>query len=250
MQRETFEIEICSNSVRSSIEAEKGGANRVELCDNLYEGGTTPSIGTLIQTKTQTNLDVFPIIRPRGGDFCYSEDEIQSMIYDIKMNKQAGADGFVIGCLNTDGTVDYDSNARLVEAAGGLPVTFHRAFDVCRDPFEALDVIEKLGIQRLLTSGQANKAIDGISLLAQLVKTSKVVKIMSGSGIDENNIVKIAQATQAKAYHVSLRTWHDSPMQFRREGIYMGGLKAIPEFSNAYSNHQRIQYLIQQLQNL
>jgi copper homeostasis protein len=250
MKRKDFEIEVVSNSVRSSIEAEKGGANRVELCDNLYEGGTTPSIGTIIRTKEQTNLDVFPIIRPRGGDFCYSEDEIQSMIYDIKMGQKIGADGFVIGCLKTDGTIDYDNNARLIEAAKGTPVTFHRAFDLSKDPFEALEVIHKLGIRRILTAGQANQAIDGISLLAELVKASGEIEIMPGSAVDESNIIELAKTTKAKAFHVSLRTWHESPMKFRREGIYMGGLKEIPEFAYAYSNHQRIQQLIQQLLDL
>ncbi len=250
MERKDFEIEVCSNSVLSSIEAEKGGANRVELCDNLYEGGTTPSIGTILQTKEQINIDVFPIIRPRGGDFCYSENEIYSMIKDIEISRGYGADGFAIGCLTVDGSIDYENMARLIEAGKGLPFTFHRAFDLCKNPLEAMDVLEKLGIKRILSSGQHNKAIDGKELLAEMQNYSKNIKIMIGSGVDENNITEIATTTKAKAFHISLRTWQESPMIFRREGIFMGGLKDIPEYANAYSNNARIKQLIDNLINL
>lgn len=250
MKRQDFEIEVCSNSVLSSIEADKGGANRVELCDNLYEGGTTPSIGTILQTKEQTNIDIFPIIRPRGGDFCYSENEIYSMIKDIEISREYGADGFAIGCLTVDGKIDHDNTARLIEAGKGLPFTFHRAFDLCKNPFEAMDILENLGIKRILSSGQHNKAIDGVELLSQMQNYSKQIRIMVGSGVDENNITEIAAVTKVKSFHISLRTWQDSPMKFRREGIYMGGLKDIPEYANAYSDNTRIKHLIDNLINL
>ncbi len=249
MKRQEFEIEVCANSVLSAIEAEKGGANRVELCDNLYEGGSTPSVGMIFQAKQQTSIDVFPIIRPRGGDFLYSETEMLIMLKDIAVARQMGADGFVIGCLTPEGKVDYEKCSRLIESAKGLPITFHRAFDMCDDAFEALKTIKKLGIQHILTSGQKNKAIDGIPLIAELVKAAgSDLKIMVGSGVDENNIEEIAHKTNAKAFHVSLRETYESEMIFRRESVYMGGLKEIPEFANKYTSAERVEALIKKLQ--
>lgn len=251
MKRQEFEIEVCANSVLSAIAAEKGGADRVELCDNLYEGGTTPSAGMIFQAKQQTAIDVFPIIRLRGGDFLYSETEMQIMLKDIAMARQMGADGFVIGCLNQDGKVDYENCARLIDAAKGLPITFHRAFDMCDDAFEALETIKKIGIQRILTSGQKNKAIDGIPLIAELVKAAgDDLKIMAASGITEDNIIEIAKQTKARAFHLSLRESYESKMIFRREDVYMGGLKEIPEYENKYTSAEKVKSLIVKLEKL
>lgn len=248
MKRQEFEIEVCANSVLSAIAAEKGGADRVELCDNLYEGGTTPSAAMIFQAKQQTAIDLFPIIRPRGGDFFYSEMEMQIMLKDMEIARQMGADGFVIGCLSTDGKVDYEKCARLIDAAKGLPITFHRAFDLCVDAFEALDVIKELGVQRILTSGQKNKAMDGVSMITDLVKVAgSDLSIMAGSGVNEENVLDIARQTQARAFHVSLRESHESKMIFRRENVFMGGLKEIPEYANKYTDAERIKALIKLL---
>lgn len=248
MKRQEFEIEVCANSVLSAIAAEKGGADRVELCDNLYEGGTTPSAAMIFQAKQQTSIDLFPIIRPRGGDFFYSEVEMQIMLKDMEIARQMGADGFVIGCLSTDGKVDYENCARLIDAAKGLPITFHRAFDLCDDAFEALDVIKELGVQRILTSGQKNKAMDGVSMITDLVKAAgSDLSIMAGSGVNEENVLDIARQTQARAFHVSLRESHESKMIFRRENVFMGGLKEIPEYANKYTDAERIKALIKLL---
>lgn len=248
MKRQEFEIEVCANSVLSAIAAEKGGADRVELCDNLYEGGTTPSAAMIFQAKQQTSIDLFPIIRPRGGDFFYSEMEMQIMLKDMEIARQMGADGFVIGCLSTDGKVDYEKCARLIDAAKGLPITFHRAFDLCVDAFEALDVIKELGVQRILTSGQKNKAMDGVSMITDLVKAAgSDLSIMAGSGVNEENVLDIARQTQARAFHVSLRESHESKMIFRRENVFMGGLKEIPEYANKYTDAERIKALIKLL---
>lgn len=248
MKRQEFEIEVCANSVLSAIAAEKGGADRVELCDNLYEGGTTPSAAMIFQAKQQTSIDLFPIIRPRGGDFFYSEMEMQIMLKDMEIARQMGADGFVIGCLSTDGKVDYEKCARLIDAAKGLPITFHRAFDLCDDAFEALDVIKELGVQRILTSGQKNKAMDGVSMITDLVKAAgSDLSIMAGSGVNEENVLDIARQTQARAFHVSLRESHESKMIFRRENVFMGGLKEIPEYANKYTDAERIKALIKLL---
>lgn len=250
MKRQDFEIEVCVDSVTSTLSAEKGGADRIELCSNLYEGGTTPSAGMIIQVKKQTSLKVFSIIRPRGKDFFYSEEELEIMINDINMAYQIGIDGFVLGCLTIEGKVDYEKCSRLIEATKGLPVTFHRAFDMTDDAFEALNVLKKLGVKRVLTSGQKKMAIEGIPLIAELVKNSgNEIKIMPGSGINEDNIVIIAQQTQAKAFHVSLRQLHQSPMQFRREGIWMGRVSKISEYNNEYTSTERLRILIDRLKS-
>ncbi len=251
MERAKFEIEICSNSVQSTIAAMRGGADRVELCDNLYEGGTTPSLGTFLQAKEQTDIAIFPIIRPRGGDFLYSDDEFKVMKQDIRLFREYGVDGVVIGCLNANGTVDYERCARLIDEAKGLPITFHRAFDMTREPFEALETIQKLGVSRLLTSGQQNKAVDGVKLLADLVeKSGKTLRIMVGSGVSEENIGILAQQTGASAFHMSLRTKEESKMQYRKSGVFMGGLPEIPEYTNAFSDVKRIQTIIETLKTV
>lgn len=251
MKRNQFEIEVCANSVLSAIAAEKGGADRVELCDNLYEGGTTPSAGMITQTKLATSFGVFPIIRPRGGDFLYSNDEMEVMIKDIELANNIGVDGIVIGCLLENGKIDYEKCSRLIEAAKGLPITFHRAFDMTVDAFEALDTCIELGVSRILTSGQKNKAIDGVSLIAELVKQAGTnIIIMPGSGITEDNIQFIAGQTKAKAFHLSLRDSYESEMVFRRSDIFMGGTKEIPEFVNKYTSAERVRTLINQIKDV
>ena len=251
MKRKDFEIEVCANSITSAIAANKGGGNRVELCDNLYEGGTTPSAGMIYQVKNSTSLQVFPMIRPRGGDFFYSKEEINVMIKDIKIAISMGADGFVMGCLNTDGSIDYENCSRLIEVANGFPITFHRAFDMTADPYQALSICNKLGVKRILTSGQKNKAIDGVSLISDLVQLAgdKVI-IMVGSGVTEYNITNIANITKAKSFHVSLRKSYNSKMEFRRNDIFMGGLSEIPEFENKFTSAKKLQRLINNLEKM
>lgn len=206
MNRKDFEIEICAGNIESVLTSDMGGADRVELCENLFEGGTTPSLGSIVLSKEKCSLDVFVIIRPREGDFVYSEIEFEVMLKDIQSAVEIGADGIVIGCLKPDGTVDFEMCSRLIEAAKGLPVTFHRAFDLTPDPFEALDTIKSLGVNRILTSGQKNKAVDGIELIRELQENAGTnLKIMPGSGIDESNILKIASKTGVNSFHASLR---------------------------------------------
>ncbi len=165
----------------------------MELCENLFEGGTTPSFGSIVLSKEKCSLDVFVIIRSRGGDFVYSGIEFEVMRKDVQSVVEIGADGIVIGCLNQDGTVDFEKCSRLIEAAKGLPVTFHRAFDITPDPFEALETIKSLGIHRILTSGQKNRAEDGIELIKELQENAGAnLRIMPGSGINESNIQNIA----------------------------------------------------------
>ena len=184
-----FTLEICANSVESAIMAQKGGANRVELCDNVYEGGTTPSLGAIQLARQKLNIKLNIIIRPRGGDFCYSEDEFQIMIKDIEFAKKTGVDGIVIGLLNPDGSIDITRTKKLVELAKPMSATFHRAFDVSNDAFQAMEDIIYCGCDRILTSGQANKAFDGIDLISKLIaKANNRIIILPGSGINETNI--------------------------------------------------------------
>ena len=206
MDGKDFEIEICAGNIESVLAADMGGADRVELCENLMEGGTTPSFGSIVLSKEKCSLDVFVIIRARGGDFVYSEIEFEVMQKDIQSAVEIGADGIVVGCLKQDGTVDLEMCSRLIEAANGLPVTFHRAFDVTPEPFEALETIKSLGVKRILTSGQQNKAEDGMELIRKLRENAGTsLRIMAGSGIDESNIQKIATNTGVNSFHASLR---------------------------------------------
>jgi len=251
MKRDQFELEICANSVESVKEASKGGADRVELSGNLYEGGTTPSAGILIQAKKRSAIPVFVIIRPRGGDFCYNEEEVAVMLRDIEMAKNLGADGMVLGCLNPDGSVDHETCSRLIEACGDLPVTFHRAFDMTRDPREALEAIKALGVSRLLTSGQKNKAIDGADLISELHKQAGgALKIMAGSGINENNINEMAQKTKIRAFHASLSDCVESKMEFRQKEVSMGGLAEIPEYTRKITSAARVRKMIEVLEGI
>ena len=218
-----FRFEICANSTASCKEAQEGGADRVELCAGIPEGGTTPSYGMIRNARKSISIGLNVIIRPRGGDFLYDEDEIQQMIDDIKVAKDLGADGLVFGCLLPDGTVDKANMARLMEAAGTTPVTFHRAFDHSADPMQALEDIIELGCARILTSGCRPTALEGTQLLSQLVeKASDRIIIMPGCGIREENIAEIARLSGAREFHFSAREPVESGMLFRNPDVAMG----------------------------
>ena len=218
-----YRFEICANSVASCIAAQEGGADRVELCAGIPEGGTTPSYGMILGARKAVSIGLNVIIRPRGGDFLYSEEEINEMIHDIAVAKSLGADGLVFGCLRPDGSVDMEVMERLMEVAGDTPVTFHRAFDHCRDPFKALEDIVKLGCARILTSGCRPTAAEGVALLAQLVeKAGDRIIIMPGCGINENNIAETARLSGAREFHFSARESVESGMIFRNPEVAMG----------------------------
>ena len=218
-----YKFEICANSVASCIAAQEGGADRVELCAGIPEGGTTPSYGMIRNARENISIALNVIIRPRGGDFLYSESEIKEMIYDIQAAKELGADGLVFGCLNPDGTVDIKTMSRLMEAAGDTPVTFHRAFDHTNDPFKALEDIISLGCARILTSGCRPTALEGAELLSQLVeKAGERIIIMPGCGVRENNIAEIARLSSAREFHFSARESVESGMIFRNPEVAMG----------------------------
>jgi len=234
---ESVLLEMCVDSVESAMAAGRGGAQRVELCANLLEGGTTPSLGTIQEAIKQANIDVNVIIRPRGGDFCYSPAEYRVMQCDIEAAKQSGASGVVIGILTEDGIVDRERTGALIESARPLSVTFHRAFDMTRDPFEALEDLVALGVDRILTSGQENTALEGLDLITDLIRRAEGrIIIMPGGGITQRNILRILSASGAREVHVYAAHQVDSAMRYRNPRAFMGGELRPPEFSTSVTS--------------
>lgn len=211
-------LEVCANSVASAIAAERGGASRVELCDNLHEGGTTPSYGAIVLAREQISIQLYPIIRPRGGDFRYDDQEMEIMWRDIAWCKQAGCDGVVIGLLTEAGDIDVRRTKLLVEWAWPLGVTFHRAFDRCRGPLDALEDVIATGCERILTSGQGVTALDGAELISQLVeKAADRISIMAGSGVRARNIAELVKRTRCTEYHSRAQKTVKSKMSYQNE---------------------------------
>lgn len=241
-------IEVCANSAESSVAAEKGGAYRVELCAAIPEGGTTPSYGEMIITRKSIGIKMNVIIRPRAGDFLYSDMEFEAMKEDILAAKKAGADGVVFGCLTADGEIDMEKNRELMKCAEGMSTTFHRAFDVCRDPMKALEEIIELGFDRILTSGQKASAPQGAELIAKLVeKAAGRIVIMPGCGVNETNIKDLAAKTGAVEFHMSARENIPSGMQYRKEGVSMGGEVKIDEFMRPLTTARRVEKSLKEL---
>ncbi len=246
-----FILEICVDSVESAINAQIAGADRVELCGDLTEGGITPGYGTIASARNNLGIGLNVLIRPRGGDFLYSDLEFDSMRRDIEICGESGADGIVTGILLAGGAIDVERSARLVEFAFPMPVTFHRAFDMCSDPVQGLEDVIATGAARLLTSGQKNNAVDGIELIRQLViQGGDRIIIIPGSGIDETNVALIATATKVQEIHLSARMAIDSEMIFRRQGISMGGVKGVSEFSRKVADPDKIKNIVAILKSL
>ncbi|MDD4778596.1 MAG: copper homeostasis protein CutC [Fermentimonas sp.] len=244
-------LEICANSVKSCIEAQKGGANRVELCAGIPEGGTTPSYGDIVLARELLNIKLNVIIRPRGGDFLYNDLEHKIMLKDIENAGRLGVDGVVFGCLTPEGDIDMKRNMELIEAAGDMSITFHRAFDMCRDPFNALEKIIELGFDRILTSGQKSKAVEGINLLKELtLKAGDRIIIMPGSGVNAGNIAQLARETGTKEFHLSAREPLESGMLYRNPNLKMGGTAVvINEFEEQVTSAEKIRETIKALYN-
>lgn len=215
-----YNLEVIAFNIASVISANNTGAYRIELCDNPGEGGTTASYGMIKTARENTALQLYPIIRPRGGDFLYSDEEFEIMKRDVLLCKELGCDGVVIGLLKTDGSIDKIRTAALVEAAFPLGVTFHRAFDRVANPFEALEDVINCGCERILTSGLKPTAPEGIETLADLVRQSNDrIIIMPGSGIRAENILKLAKQTQANEFHSSARIDVPSKMEYLNNGM-------------------------------
>ena len=216
-------LEICAGSVESAIAARDGGAQRIELCAALEVGGVTPSAGLIAEARKIEGLVLNVIIRPRGGDFLYNEHEAACMEQDIRTCRELGVDGVVIGALTAEGDIDTTLCGRLIKAANGMSVTFHRAFDMCRDPKEALEQLISLGCHRVLTSGQAATAEAGIPLLKELVQLAgERIIIMPGCGVNSGNAARILKETGATEIHASARKSVGSGMLFRHSGVSMG----------------------------
>ena len=234
MKEKDYEIEICLGSVQSCIEAEKGGADRVELCDNLFEGGTTPSFGAIKSARQNIDIELAVMIRPRGGDFLYTDLEVKIMEQDIEMAIDLGADTIVFGLLNSDGSIDVDNTKKLIDKVNGrTKITFHRAFDVSNDLFQSLDTLKSLGaVDRILTSGGEPSVLEGLDVLQKLVaQAGDSIAIMAGCGINQRNFEKIRSFIEAPAYHMTASSSIESKMVFRNDRYYMGSALYPPEFS-------------------
>ena len=243
-----YKFEICTNSVESCLAAQQGGADRVELCAGIPEGGTTPSYGEIVVARELLHIKLHVIIRPRGGDFLYSPLEIKTMLRDIEMVKKAGADGVVLGCLTPDGEVDMPLMKELVAVADGLSVTFHRAFDVCRNPQKALEEIIESGCNRILTSGQQATAETGIPLLKELQRQAAGrIILLAGCGVNEKNIARIASETGIEEFHFSARETVISGMQYRNPAVSMGGTVQIDEYTKQITTAERVEKTIKEV---
>ncbi len=219
-------LEVCANSFTSALAAEQGGAIRIELCENMAEGGTTPSYATIKLSKERLKIAIWPIIRPRGGDFLYTDDEFELMKADIKISKELGCDGVVFGILSPEGAIDKERCKVLIDLAYPMPAAFHRAFDMCNDLEKGLVDLIDLGFVRVLTSGGADNAYNGIEKLAELVVWSNNrIEIMPGAGINSQNISIIKEKTGTKVFHASARVKIASKMAYRNQKTKMGSLE-------------------------
>lgn len=247
-------LEVCVDSVESAIAAKEGGATRFELCANLVIGGTTPGYELFELVKEATHLPIRTLIRPRFGDFLYTDYEYEQMVRDIRHFAAAGADGVVIGSLNADGSLNEAQMRGMIDAAGGCGVTLHRAFDVCNNPYEALALARKLGVDTILTSGQEADALAGSKVLQRLVEQAvaadgKEITILVGAGVTSSNIGELAKRTGAHAFHMSGKKTLESGMQYRNERVHMG-IEGMSEFTIYRTDEEEIRRAAGILQEL
>lgn len=229
-----MKFEICVDSCEGVRAARDAGADRVELCANLLEGGTTPSLGAIRRARTVTGIGLHVIIRPRGGDFLYSDDEFAEMTTDILAARDEGANGVVFGLLQSDGRVDAERSRLLIEAARPMAVTFHRAFDMAADPFEALETLIDLGVERVLTSGQEESVLEGLPLITSLhQRAGDRIIVMPGGGITARNVERITRESGVREIHFAALETREGGMRFRRDGVFMGGALRAPEYGRA-----------------
>lgn len=238
-KKENIEVEVCVYSVESCRNAREAGADRVELCAGMWDGGLTPSAGMIREAK-RCGIPVFVMIRPRGGDFLYSAEEFEVMRQDIMEAKRCGADGVVLGILLPDGRVDVERTRELVELAAPLNVTFHRAIDMTPDVEEALEGVIAAGCHRVLTSGGKNTVVEGIEALKRMVnRAAGRIKIMAGSGVSGANAGQLLDVG-VDALHLSGRASRDSGMVYRNPEVSMGGVPGIPEYEQFYSSVEKV----------
>ena len=241
------ELEICVDSVESSVAAESGGAQRVELCSALHEGGLTPSLGMIRAVRANMRIGLHVMIRPRGGDFVYSDQELSIMREDIALAAKAGADGVVFGLLDEDSDVDIERTQYLVELSRPMQVTFHRAFDMTRDPMAALEAVIQTGADRILTSGAQANAMLGRERLRALVRASRNrIRVMAGGGIRPENAQQLAQETGVMEIHAALRHAVASPVRHKAHGIHLGG-KGVDDYARNVVHASEVRRLRQSM---
>lgn len=223
-------LECCVDSVESAVIAAENGADRLELCANLVIGGTSPGPDLFALVRERVRLPIRVLLRPRFGDFLYTGEEFELLRREVRRFRELRADGLVFGCLTAEGMLDRERMAVLMEEAGPLPVTLHRAFDLCADPFAALETARELGVDTILTSGQAASCLEGKGLLAELCRKAGEMSILAGAGVNAAAIAELAKDTPLRAFHLSGKEVLDSGMRFRRDGVPMG-LPGMSEYS-------------------
>lgn len=236
-------LEICCTSFQSARIAQHEGANRIELCDNIFEGGTTPSRGMIRQVCYKLDIDCYVLIRPRGGDFNYSIDEFEIMKADIQSCKEVGVEGIVSGVLTSQGNIDIERTKELVDLSGEMDFTFHRGFDMVSDPEKSLKDVIRTGAKRILTSGLQNNLVEGVPLIKDLLKWAKNdIKIMVGGGLKSNNINEIIEKTGCQEYHTTAKTWVDNNIEYETM-LRLNGSSDIPENMQMLASPNEIQQL-------
>ena len=244
--KRNIEVEVCTFSLESCMNAQTAGANRVELCAAMYDGGTTPSAGIIRMARKLLSIELYVMIRPRGGDFLYSGQEFELMKEEIRHVKESGADGVVLGILKADGTVDAERTRELVELAAPLKVTFHRAIDMTRDLNEALEDVIRAGCYRVLTSGGRNTVAEGLEQIRVLTKRAAGrVQVMAGSGVNAANTRSLLDAG-VDAVHLSGKSGRDSRMVYRNPDVSMGGVPGLPEYEQYYSDVEKIEAVVKE----
>jgi len=239
-------LEVCANSAISAIAAQQGGAIRVELCDNLFQGGTTPSHGNITVARTHLHIKLYTLIRPRSGDFLYSRQEFEIMLNDVRHSIERGCDGIVTGILNKDGSVDTVRNAQLANMARqhGLGATFHRAFDYCADQEKAMEEIIDMGFERILTSGGKSSAMEGSSVIKHLIdKANGRIVIMAGGGVNESNVADLVHYTRVQEIHSSALSTVKSAMTYNNDHIIVSRYFA-DEYATDITSADRVKKLI------
>lgn len=232
-------LEVCVDSVESAANAKAGGADRIELCGDLIVGGVTPSVALFERIREKSDIPIHVLLRPRFGDFLYSEEEMEILIKQAALFSKAGADNLVIGCLTPEGRLDAEAMKRIIDAAGGTPVNLHRAFDMCRDLDEALETAKELGIFSILTSGGYASAIEGMEVLNRLKKQAGTVDIMAGAGMNANTIRQMKEQTALTAFHMSGKRTLQSRMEYRNPRVNMG-LPTLSEYEIIQTDAEQI----------
>ena len=235
-----YTLECCVDSVESAIAAKKGGADRLELCSALVIGGLSPSQALYRKIREQADIPIRVLLRPRFGDFCYTDYEHEILKEEVRSFRKLGADGIVIGTMKPDGILNLEQMKELMEEAQGMTVTLHRAFDMCQDPFQTLEEAKRIGIHTILTSGQKNVCTEGMDLLKELVEQAQgKTEILVGGGVDASVLPVLAEKTKAKAFHMSGKVSIESEMQYRKQDVSMG-VASVSEYEIWRTSEKRI----------